>query len=126
MKNKRLITCIGIIVLVIISSVICIMSFGKGKLTKDVKLDGIKISEIEIKSNDGVSTYKGEIKATKDIDLNYVDIKLLDKDKKEIVTLIGYVGKKLNKGETYKIEANTDADIKNAERIDYTIHKLDE
>lgn len=126
MKNKKRILLLGIIVLVIIGSILCILLLSKDKLTKAVKLEGIKITDIEITNKNHVSKYQAQVKATKDIALNYINMEIKDKENKTIVILIGYVGKKLKKGETYKIEASTDADLSGAKMINYTIYTLDE
>ena len=93
------------------------------KLDDAIITDNITISDIHILTEEGVTTYTGTLTVKESETINGVKIKIIDKDEKEIVTLIGYVGKNVNTNEEIKIKASTDEDISNMNDIIYELIK---
>jgi len=122
-KNKII---VGVVVLVLALTAFGIYSlFGMGDPKfDDVNVtDNITISDINILTEEGVTTYTGTLTVKESETINGVKIKIIDKDEKEIVTLIGYVGKNVNTNEEIKIKASTDEDISNMNDITYELIK---
>ena len=91
-------------------------------ITKDQTVDGIKISSVEMKVVDGMTTFNATATNTTEKDSNIETIKIIvqDENEKEIFALTGYIGS-LKKGETKKIVNSTDIDLSNAKSIRYEI-----
>lgn len=87
----------------------------------DVTVDGVNISDIEIKEENGITKYEANIKPLEERNINYIKIIFNDKDNANIVTLIGYVGTNLKSQEKKIINASTDADLSQAKSIKYEI-----
>ena len=66
---------------------------------KNVEVDNVIISSINIKEEDGLMKYEAEINAKDDIDISYINIIFKDDQNNEIVKLLGYVGSTLKSGE---------------------------
>lgn len=89
----------------------------------DANVEGIKIYNVDMKQEDGITRYDATIKATEDITIKYINIIIKDENNDEIVRLLGYVGTNLKKNEIKEIEASTDADLENAYIIEYEVVK---
>ena len=87
----------------------------------DVGEEVVSVNDVEITEYEGITKYTATIKANSDSRVEYIEIKFLDNQKKELITLIGYVGSFLNKGETKKIEASTEADLSTRDSIEYNV-----
>lgn len=90
---------------------------------KDVEIDTLELNTIDIEEENGTYTYKAVLLAKEPTEVNYVEILIKDSEGKEIVTLIGYVGKSLSQNEVFNISASTDADISKLNSIDYKVVK---
>ena len=91
-------------------------------ITKEQIVDGIKISDIEMKVVDGMTTFNAKATNTtkENIDVETIKIIVQDEKEKEIVTLTGYIGS-LKVDESKKIINSTDIDLSKAKSIKYEI-----
>ncbi len=103
------------------------MTFSIGNNTfygaelKDTTINNVKISDIVIKEENGITEYQANVKAMEDSNIKYIKIIFKDTDNKDIVALVGYVGTTLKKEESKSIEASTDADLSQVKSIEYEI-----
>lgn len=108
-----------VVVLLVVAFIIFKPSFSKhGPLDKKT-VDGITLSGISIKEDNNVYTYRANVKANKDSNINYVKI-TVTKDGKQY-ELVGYIGKDLKTGEEVYITSSTDSNITNPSKIEYSI-----
>ena len=108
-----------VVVLLIVAFIIFKPSFSKKGPMDKRTLDGITLSGISIKEENKVYTYRANVKATRDVNINYVKITVTKNGKK--TELVGYIGKDLKKNDEAYITSSTDVDITNPEKIEYTI-----
>lgn len=88
---------------------------------KDANIGNVKLSNISMKEENGITKYEANIKASEDTSIKYVRIIIKDESNNEIVTLIGYVGSSISKNSDRTIEASTDADLSKIKSIEYEI-----
>ena len=122
LKNVKIRYYIAILVVIIavVGVVLLKPSYSvEQSLLADKTLDGLKIKDISLNQENGVTTYEAVVEATTNKTVKYIEIVLTQDDSS--VTLIGYVCKTLATGETSIIKASTDADIINATSIDYFV-----
>ena len=90
---------------------------------KDQEVEGLRFSNTSLIMENGRSKLTTEVKnlTGEDIDLQSFDILVKDKDGKEMVTLLGYVGEVIKADETRIITSETDVDLTKAAAIEYLI-----
>lgn len=90
---------------------------------KDQEVEGLRFSNTSLIMENGRSKLTTEVKnlTGEDIDLQSFDILVKDKDGKEMVTLLGYVGEVIKADETRIITSETDVDLTKAAAIEYVI-----
>lgn len=120
-KYKKYLPIVAIIIPIIIIGILIFKPTYsiKPSVLDDITIGNVKISDITLEENKGTVTYNATVTALDDIDVNYIEIELTGGD--EDVTLIGYVGKSLNKGDKSIINASTDADVIDSTTIGYEI-----
>ena len=93
-------------------------------ILQNKEIEGLKIKNINLEYNEGVSTYTAEITNTNEnsYNLKYIEIVFEDSEGKKD-TLIGYIGNILEGKETKEIKSSIDKDITNAVSIEYNIIK---
>ena len=118
-KKKRNIIIGSIIGILVVSlfGVFLFRSLGNDEYEDVTINETIKLSNIDIDKSEGI--YTATLSVTKDQNINYIKINFLDSNKKEIVSLIGYVGRDVVVGDEVKIKAATDEDISNFNSITY-------
>lgn len=91
---------------------------------KDQEVEGLRFSNTSLIMENGGSKLTTEVKnlTGEDIDLQSFDILVKDKDGKEMVTLLGYVGEVIKADETRIITSETDVDLTKAAAIEYVIN----
>ena len=91
----------------------------------DHEVSGLGFSNPELNINNGVSTYTVEVTNTlrESYSLKNIDIVFKDGEGKEITTLLGYIGNKLNASETKIMEASIDIELKDIVSVEYKINK---
>ena len=122
MKNyKKYLPIIAIVIPIIIIGILIFKPTYsiKPSVLDDITIGKVKISDITLEENKGTTTYNATVTALDDVEINYIEIELTGGN--EDVTLIGYVGKSLNKGDKSTINASTDADVIDATAIGYEI-----
>ncbi|MCH5167610.1 MAG: hypothetical protein J1F35_06970 [Erysipelotrichales bacterium] len=127
--NKKAFGILALIIIVAIGSIIVFnVTFSAGGVNtfydvelKDTTVGDVTITDVEMNAENGITKYTATVKASANTEVKYINIKVLDKDNKELVTLIGYVGSTLSKNETKEIEASTDADLDNINSIEYEV-----
>ena len=87
----------------------------------DATLDSFKISEVNMYQDEDMYTYEAKVTATKDIDMNIINITFTLDDKP--FTIIGYVGKSMKAGEETIIRSSTDVNILNSTDVKYELKK---
>ena len=87
---------------------------------QDAIVDNLKLTNIDITTENKVTTYKATVTSDKDEFVNSITMTLKDKDGKVIVKLLGYIGRELKQNEGIVITARTDADISNLYSIEYS------
>lgn len=126
MKNNKIIVIIGIIAAVaaiILAGVVifCVINNNKkNQLYKDADLGSVKITNVKIDYENNLSTYRAVVTAKEDVTVNYILIKVSDKNNntKEIT---GYVGKEIKKDEKVNIVSSIDVDIRGYSKISYEV-----
>ena len=108
-----------IVVLIIVGLLIFKPSFSRKTPFDKQVLDGVTLTHISIENENNIYTYRATVKATKDMNINYIKIIVTKNNKK--YELVGYVGKELPNGETAYITSSTDENISNPEKIEYVI-----
>lgn len=117
-------------VLISLSTILFKVTFSTNTLNvfygyelKNVEIDNVIISSINIKEEDSLMKYEAEINAKDDINISYINIIFKDDQNNEIVKLLGYVGSTLKSGEKKHIEASTDADLSKVKTVEYEVIK---
>ena len=84
------------------------------ELVKDVEYKGLKFTNISMTSEKGYTTFTCDVTNTtdKDIEKETYNIKLKDKNNKEVVTLLAYLPGGIKKGETKTVTASTQGEYK--------------
>lgn len=130
LSNRQKILCIVALVFFISSIGIITINFSFSSTPNNYfnsygienkEIDEVVIKNIKINEENEITRYEATIEANENRTINYIKIIIKDQENKEIVSLIGYVGSSLSKGETKKIEASTDADISQIHSIEYEI-----
>lgn len=85
------------------------------KIKEEKEIDGLKITDMEITEVDNVSTIVANVKnETKEDKGEYaIEIKLVDKERKEITRIAGYIGK-IKAGESMALTTSATYDFANA------------
>lgn len=119
---KNLLICI-VALLVLIGGALLIkntLSSNTDPAYQDAIVDNLKLTNIDITTENKVTTYKATVTSDKDEFVNSITMTLKDKDGKVIVKLLGYIGRELKQNEGVVITARTDADISNLYSIEYS------
>ena len=123
MKNSTKII-IGVIVVILAVAIGALIWFltrkSDYKITDDVKLDQVTITNITIEYKDNLSTYRGVVTARKDVSIEHIVIEAYDKDDNK-VQFVGYVNKDLKKDEKVDIVSSIDKDITGYKKITYKV-----
>lgn len=114
-KQSKIITIISIIIPLLIIGILVFNYSYSSNIQSKVVLDGLELSDISLENNNGTTKYTATVTATKDINVNYINITINDD------TLIGYIGKTLVNGDTTKISATIDKEISDISNINYEI-----
>lgn len=109
-------------VILLFISIIGIVSYSFSAPSTPLRIDNIELSNISLTNNDGVYTYKADVKSLVDQDINYIEINIKDGNNTK-VTLVGYIGTSLKENETVVITASTDEDLSNYTTINYLVKK---
>lgn len=98
-----------------------IVEVNRDTILKEQKIDNLIFNEVSLKWDGTESEFIAKItnNSTQDITLTTFDVILKDKNKKEIVTLIGDVSKILKAGESINIICYSDLDLSNAYYVEY-------
>lgn len=124
--KKNLVVIISVIAaifaLILVGVVIfCVVNNNnKNPLLKDADLGKAKISNVSIIYENNLSTYRAVVTAKEDVMINYIVIKVSDKNK-NTKELTGYVGKEVKKDEKINIISSIDVDITDYNIIQYEI-----
>lgn len=129
-EKKRIVLIASFALVAIIASVFIMMSFTRSNpssgiiaLEEEVTVDGLKFKDIDVKFENGLTTYTATVENTGEAyTLKYVQIEIY-KDEDVIGTLIGYVGEEIGTNKTKKITSSIDKNIEDATDIKYTIIK---
>ena len=97
----------------------------KKDVVKEQEIDGIKISNVNLNVIDGLSTYTATVTNTtdKNISIEDIDIIIKDKEEKELVSMLGYIGGTIKPNDKKEIISTTDLDLNDANSIIYKINK---
>ena len=126
MKNKGLLIvsvlcALSAIVLVGVVAFFILKGNGnKNQLLKDADLGQAKITNVSIVYENNLSTYRAVVTAKEDVKINYILIKVTDKDNNS-KEFTGYVGKELKKDERVDIVSSIDVDVTGYSKIEYKI-----
>ena len=110
---------------------LCIVGCSNEKVNKKegvVKtqvVESLEFTKTSLKYTDDKTVVQTTVtnKSDKDFNLKSINIKLIDKNGKEMITLIGYLGDSLKANNTKQITAMVGLDLTNAEKIEYSINK---
>ena len=82
------------------------------KLNQDTKINGLDIKNIQLTCKNGITTLLADIfnNTNKDSEIQHINIKLLDKENKEIRTVRGYIPA-LKIGETTKLNVSMSSNL---------------
>lgn len=84
-------------------------------IIKDEKTKGIKFTNISLLTKNGQTTFTADVTNTtsKDIKTEDLDVNLLDKNNKVVITLRAHIPNGLKKNETKKVSASAKGEFKN-------------
>ena len=85
-----------------------------------MKLNGLDIKNIQLTCKNGITTLLADIfnNTNKDSEIQHINIKLLDKENKEIRTVRGYIPA-LKIGETTKLNVSMSSNLITAYNIEF-------
>ena len=91
------------------------------KLNQDTKINGLDIKNIQLTCKNGITTLLADIfnNTNKDSEIQHINIKLLDKENKEIRTVRGYIPA-LKIGETTKLNVSMSSNLITAYEIEFS------
>ena len=91
------------------------------KVAQDVKVDDLKIMNINLKVNKDKSTLTADIlnPTKKDIYVKLLNIKVKNSKGKVIANLVGYIGEDIKSNKTKRIISNINKDLSKAHSIEY-------
>ena len=116
---------VGILLIGLTVSLIPSLSSTESSYLSDQTIDGLSFEKANFEVVNGVSTYTVEV--TNDLDKDYslknINIVFKDGSGQEIETLLGYIGDKLEVGETKLIDASIDKELTDIVKIEYVINK---
>ena len=116
---------VGILLIGLTVSLIPSLSSTESSYLSDQTIDGLSFEKANLEVVNGVSTYTVEV--TNDLDKDYslknINIVFKDGSGQEIETLLGYIGDKLEVGETKLIDASIDKELTDIVKIEYVINK---
>lgn len=126
-KNKTIIKGFFLVVLcsIVLISIGNSYSNVEGAYLNDQTVSGLLFSGASIDFEDGLTTYTVDVSNTLEEEyfLKNINIIFKDKNNKEIVTLIGYVGETLKVTDKKVLEASVDKELKDIETIQYIVNK---
>ena len=128
LKSKEIKGLIGALIIVVIG--IVLVTVGKSISTEDSSVlrnqivENLSFENAEITCNSGICTYQVDVynESGDTYTLKTIDINLKQEDE-SIITLVGYIGDKLETEEGKKITASIDKDISNSTNVEYVINK---
>ena len=128
LKSKEIKGLIGALIIVVIG--IVLVTVGKSISTEDSSVlrnqivENLSFENAEITCNSGICTYTVDVynESGSTYELKTIDINLKQEDE-SIITLVGYIGDKLETEEGKKITASIDKDISNSTNVEYVINK---
>lgn len=133
MENKKLVTLIGLIPIIILILVIVInITYSANEegtnvnnITQEQVVEGIKISEGLIIQDKGIYNYTAKVTNTTSTTsyIEYITLSFYDKDNKKLTTLYGYVGREVAPNEEVPVSASVDKNITSATRVDIEVKK---
>ena len=116
---------VGILLIGLTVTLIPSLSSTESSYLSDQTIDGLSFEKANLEVVNGVSTYTVEV--TNDLDKDYslknINIVFKDGSGQEIETLLGYIGDKLEVGETKLIDASIDKELTDIVKIEYVINK---
>lgn len=116
---------VGILLIGLTVSLMPSLSSTESSYLSDQTIDGLSFEKANLEVVNGVSTYTVEV--TNDLDKDYslknINIVFKDGSGQEIETLLGYIGDKLEVGETKLIDASIDKELTDIVKIEYVINK---
>ena len=116
---------VGILLIGLTVSLMPSLSSTESSYLSDQTIDGLSFEKANLEVVNGVSTYTVEV--TNDLDKDYslknINIVFKDGSGNEIETLLGYIGDKLEVGETKLIDASIDKELTDIVKIEYVINK---
>ena len=91
------------------------------KINQDMKLNELDIKNIQLTCKNGITTLLADIfnNTNKDSEIQHINIKLLDKENKEIRTVRGYIPA-LKIGETTKLNVSMSSNLITAYDIEFS------
>lgn len=94
-------------------------------VVEDKVVEGLKLTNTSLTWDGTQSTLITEVSNNtgSDKELKSFNILVKDKDGKEMVTLLGYVGEVIPDGEVRTITSSTNSDLSDAKSVEYTINK---
>lgn len=126
-KNKMM---MKTLLIIIVFSIILIgigSSYSKveGAYLNDQTVSGLLFSDASLEYNEGLSTYIVNVSNTLESDYSLKNINIIFKDKndKEIISLVGYIGDNLKISDQKILQASVDKEITNIEKIEYIVNK---
>lgn len=126
-KNKTVVK--GVLLVVIFSIVLIGIrnSYAnvEGAYLNDQTVLGLLFSGASLEYENGLTTYTVDVSNTLEEEYNLKNINIIFKDKnnKEIVTLIGYIGENLKISDKKILEASVDKELKDIDKIQYIVNK---
>ena len=94
-------------------------------VVKDQVVEGIKMTNTSMVTNDGVTTITVKVtnNTGSDYKLNEYVMIMKDKDGKEIRRIPGYIGSVIKNGEVKEIKSTTNVDLSDVVSIEYEVKK---
>ena len=131
--NKRNIIALLVLIPLLVAVIILIntTSYGVNEtnnnmgINKEQIVEKLKVSDGIVIQDKGIFTYSANVTNTDEEtkEINYLTLSFYDKENNKIVTLYGYIGKKLEPNETVPVLASVDKDISSASSIKIELNK---
>lgn len=123
MKGKnKILTIIIIVVALLLTGFIIVIGVNKYMNRGKIFVDGLIITDVEIKEDGGFYDYSATITAKEAKKVKSIDITFFDDNNKKIVKVNNIVNRDLKVKDEFKINAKTDLNIKKAKKIEYKVN----
>ncbi len=129
MKNKKInsgrnkiLTIVMIILAVLLAGFIILIGVHNYMNRGKTFVDGLIITDVEIKKEGKFYDFTATVTADETKTVKSIDVIFYDKNNNKIIKVNNIVNRNLKKNDEFKINAKTDLNIEEAEKIEYKVN----